>query len=474
MARLGVMTWAAVGIMATLITLPTTRWILAEDLEFATGGWGHVNEFPTPIPVRIYDPGLWPSQTETQQLVKATFNTNRLTDGRRETPYCASLKTFTQVHPGNIQGWAHLLRYLCTLPSRPMSPTEPPEALDRIKWMIRAAKSGERLDPENGYFPAMLAAVNARVGKWDEARDALLRAGSRAHYNDYSVDESRLGLATIEMRWGFRGQTTDAILLSSTLLPHLSWLRNNLTAIVYRHPEPDESARHATVLFASRMSSDAYGPVTHYVARFIAARAIDKDYDANQPDDRKVERTAKALDSRSSDPYLTASWREIPEPNKEFQANFESQLATFNANLPKTPYGPSIALLAAAFVWPLLTITGGLAKWKSARRGEETVSKWRVHLAIACGIVALAMLVFGIIHFKPVNPDLSPLAFLAFFSPVPVLLVPRARVNFDPWVKGIVIASALTVLASVPDRLQRDSVIGSMARELSEPVIAKK
>lgn len=68
----------------------------------------------------------------------------------------------------------------------PPQPPPPPEVLAEFD---RVAAQGERLDPDNAFFP-MMRAVGYFAGKRDrEAVQALLRASRKSRYDDYTNEE---------------------------------------------------------------------------------------------------------------------------------------------------------------------------------------------------------------------------------------------------------------------------------------------
>ncbi len=61
----------------------------------------------------------------------------------------------------------------------------------QVSTFIRLAKQGERLDPDNAFFPTALAAAYLHHRQDEAAIAALLRASRKARWNDYATDVSR-------------------------------------------------------------------------------------------------------------------------------------------------------------------------------------------------------------------------------------------------------------------------------------------
>jgi hypothetical protein len=129
------------------------------------------------------------------------------------------------------QGEIHLTRPEETLlqvspaPQNEARPETPPTAAQEAAFDADAA-AGERLDPDNAYFPFLRAAGLLAAHRDDEGLAAIKRAGKAHRWQEYSVDE-------VEGRWrisegvysGREGLSRMAI-ASALLLPHYQVLRS--------------------------------------------------------------------------------------------------------------------------------------------------------------------------------------------------------------------------------------------------------
>lgn len=473
MARVDLALYAGIGVFATLIALPTTRWILAEDADFTTGGWGQSMDFNPPMAasdMRIYDPNYWPNNTPQEQLACAIFRANSIRDGQRETPYCKSLREFCTTHPDNVLAWTSLLRYQSTMqPSPQKGDRDTDEVRERLNWLTRATQEGERLEPANGFFPSMQAAIEMRAGHWDSARQCLLRAGVAPHFNDHTADEIQLGQQMVEKRWGYRGATSEAVLTVNTLLSQMMWLRNNLPPIVTHSGKPDELARQAAVNLGIRIAHEGYAPVSRYIGYCMAGDAIEGLARAEFiEDDRPVLQAAAALDAKQPGNKYSGQWRRIPKPNRKFVTDFVAIRDLYNASLPTLPYAPTFALLMAVYSIPVFGLTALMSLFKGwLRRGKE-VKRWREITPGVFGLTSLACLSVGTLFCRPLHMEYCAWGLLILAAPIPILLSPGCKLRIKPWIAGVICLASLVVLASIPDRLHRDATLGAMTREMQE------
>jgi hypothetical protein len=124
-----------------------------------------------------------------------------------------------------------------------------------------AAAQGEKVDPDNAYFPLMRA-----VGLFDAKRDAegiaaVLRAGQKKRFEDYSLEEPESTWALYRRTYG-----ADSILLRESsyyavLLPHFAAIRSMARLTLEKaaqaehdgRPQEGLALRHAMMQSAVRM-----------------------------------------------------------------------------------------------------------------------------------------------------------------------------------------------------------------------------
>ena len=88
------------------------------------------------------------------------------------------------------------------------------------------AERGERADPENAYFTAMLAVSLFAERRDSEAQDALRRAAAAQRWEDCSIFEMRGTLALSEAVYGRRGVITQLAQGASVTYPQFATMRS--------------------------------------------------------------------------------------------------------------------------------------------------------------------------------------------------------------------------------------------------------
>ena len=81
-----------------------------------------------------------------------------------------------------------------------------------IATFERIAREGERVDPENAYFPMMRAAGLFAAGKKEEALKVLMQASEKSRWDNYAVAEAVGNLGLFETAFGRMNGVTKAIL----------------------------------------------------------------------------------------------------------------------------------------------------------------------------------------------------------------------------------------------------------------------
>lgn len=144
------------------------------------------------------------------------------------------------------------------------------------------AAAGERLDPNNAYFPLMRAVGLFAAHKDDEARAALLRAGDKPGWNDYLTDEAdglwRLSAAASGEE---PGAVSRLALSAAILLPHCAQLRSvarlaTVQAMTMEQAGQTEQAfalRRALARIGATMRVDGTFLITNLVGEAIRAIA---------------------------------------------------------------------------------------------------------------------------------------------------------------------------------------------------------
>lgn len=107
----------------------------------------------------------------------------------------------------------------------------------------RTAAQGEKLDPDNAYFPMMRA-----LGLFDAKRDAegiaaVLRAGQKTRFDDYSLEELDAEWALYSREVGPTSMLLRERLYAEMPLPHLALLRALARLTVYKAEQVEQQGR---------------------------------------------------------------------------------------------------------------------------------------------------------------------------------------------------------------------------------------
>jgi hypothetical protein len=107
----------------------------------------------------------------------------------------------------------------------------------------QAAAQGEKLDPDNAYFPMMRA-----VGLFDAKRDAegiaaVLRAGQKARFEDYSMEEPEAEWSLYLHSYGSSSVMVRQSFFAAQLLPHFAALRSLARLTVYKAEKAEQEGR---------------------------------------------------------------------------------------------------------------------------------------------------------------------------------------------------------------------------------------
>ena len=149
------------------------------------------------------------------------------------------LLALVQRYPRRPEIYAHMLRYMTTgavvvrrreefwLENQAFPPRWPfgaPRPED-LALFYSLAQKGERLDPNNAYFPLMRCVGLFGAGRDHEALESLARAGSRPRYDDYAAEDAASRLRLAETTYGHLSSLERMTAMGGVLLPHLAQFR---------------------------------------------------------------------------------------------------------------------------------------------------------------------------------------------------------------------------------------------------------
>ncbi len=119
----------------------------------------------------------------------------------------------------------------------------PPSTPEALAAFDQDAAAGERLDPDNAYFPFMRAAGLYAAHKDAEARAAIHRAGAKSQWNEYFTDEAHAFWSLHEKAFGDDTALWHVSEAASILLPHYVGLRNAARVAAYQAMQDEQAGR---------------------------------------------------------------------------------------------------------------------------------------------------------------------------------------------------------------------------------------
>lgn len=114
--------------------------------------------------------------------------------------------------------------------ANPPPPQEPNPQLARE--LLRLASEGARIDPQNGFFPAIRALVLYALERDDEALHALERAGNCPRWETYEAFLANALITTYERCLGWRGAYPASTFLVVLNFPEMAPLREMARTVV--------------------------------------------------------------------------------------------------------------------------------------------------------------------------------------------------------------------------------------------------
>jgi hypothetical protein len=112
---------------------------------------------------------------------------------------------------------------------KPILQTTHPDAIARMR---SDCARGEKLDPENAFWPLMMASVHLAAHEDAQALASLARAAKKPVWREYVQDEVAMHREYAEFRYGEQGYLGELVRQTSILFPHYAQLRGLSRALV--------------------------------------------------------------------------------------------------------------------------------------------------------------------------------------------------------------------------------------------------
>ena len=243
---------AALGLLAVLIAVPATRWIVQKQAYIT-------------LPVRAPRPesaperevaARYPRDFQIQYAYELSQNasTSMAPTDRDAIVAQALIKRF----PNNPAGYAHLLRYMTLGPVRlhrresdlfmVRTPTSPDStasnevtAPESLAIYEKAAAAGEHIEPGNAYFSVMHAFALFEGRQDEQALAALIRAGEKPRWEDYALDEPIGQDRLYILAYGEGGALNRLSRAAAVLFPHYAQMRSTARVAMYLAVQKEKS-----------------------------------------------------------------------------------------------------------------------------------------------------------------------------------------------------------------------------------------
>jgi len=339
---------------------------------------------------------------------------------------------------------------------------EPPTAAALAAFDADAA-AGEKLDPDNAYFPFMRAVGLFAAGRDAEGRAAVAQAGREHGWREYSSDEVEGRWRTTEAVAGGRESISRMAVAASLLFPHFQQLRAAARLVTAQavqaeldgRPQEGLALRRSLAHCGDLMRADSTSYIGSLVGIAISAVARSRPGGApaaaRPPGVPNEQWAGERLDAYCD--YVTRLGH--PEAAREARAQAEAGAQVLHLNLDSFAFGsrlPDLTRLGLGLVagWLLvanaLLLLGGLALVLSGcaplrdRRAPPRAVSLGVALALllvlgglaawqAHGVASLVQTSRDLLPASESGPDGGPpaqaplLLGLAFGAAVPLLLL---------------------------------------------------
>ncbi len=275
--------YAVIGFVVILAIVPTSRWIVVTQLDVLAGRWKYLNYSPDGSRQGDY---LEPRQSGLDDRSPATDETARFLQLLTPPVAVADNREFVQRFKdlfeickarNDVRYWAQFVRVASTQAQiRDETPNarsgrlpDFPEVQTRL---LDACLAGERLEPQNAFFPMIESGLLSRMGNVKGSRDAFFRAAECSQYNSYVSYEPDSRWNYIQEHLPNRGRQLRAHIYMSTLFQHLGTLMS-----LGRHftKKEDLDGRMATLKLGSLIMAKDPTMIGVYVARNLVAQAFD-------------------------------------------------------------------------------------------------------------------------------------------------------------------------------------------------------
>jgi hypothetical protein len=259
---------SAIGVLLVLLCAPSTRWILLSQLRLSipTAGAMAPISTPTAADADYADRAMRevaernPNDLQLQIAASALLRTEQggMNQGGMNGPIMvARLRALEARFPNRPELYANTLRFatqgevmvhrmeeglISARPTDKPFPSRPckPEALAAFD---REAAMGERLDPNNGYFPFMRAVGLFNANRDAEALAAVHRVVDKPEWREYYNQELTGEWRLVDLAFGNRSAIAHTATAAAILFPHYASLRGVARMELYYAIKAEQAGR---------------------------------------------------------------------------------------------------------------------------------------------------------------------------------------------------------------------------------------
>jgi hypothetical protein len=492
----------ALGVLLALFLAPATRWLVRQQMETSSllpsaSAWLStlgVKDESTPGAVasanraaRAYA-ARHPNDFPIQMACAIRYGTDTAASGEEGKPpsFLEHLRPLESRFPDSPSLYANLLRFdtqgtimlhrvesdlLNGDPVRTHYGSNPkPEQLAEYdRW----AAEGERLEPDNAYFPFMRAVGLYAARRDDEALAAIRRAAGRSQWEEHYQDETEGMWRLVEGAYGDRSAISRLAVAAAVLFPHYAALRTAARVATYRavlaekegHAEEGLEIRRDLMRLGGLMRARSRSLIGSLVGMAITDVAAIRpggsppvrhpSHTGNYESDRKASRQARLNEYTA---YLRRIGHEEEARRAEDEFRRGEQARDSVRNNPYVELTPifnvvgwwaaDLSLLTNIF-WMLLLggIAALLARSRRIRKGLplSTPTRWGIALGIAGSVLLACMLSGNILAFV----ELRFLTGLALLACALVAAGYRSRAAFHLLAVGLLTVLCLYLLAGL-------------------------
>ncbi len=206
----------------------------------------HPNDYPTNLACALSCAAQWNMEelrasgdiTPTEAMVAPLLS--RFSD---EPTVYADVLRFSSAR--SLVTWRNEIELLAfdRVPARLAKSRREPLTAKQSAFLVQTAASGERLEPDNAYFPTMEAVALFGAHRDDEALAAVARAASKSTWNDHWQAEAIGRRRLLIEATGDRSSLSTLCFSAGILFPHYAQIRSMFQVATYKAVEAERYGR---------------------------------------------------------------------------------------------------------------------------------------------------------------------------------------------------------------------------------------